>query len=251
MHRLRGFIYWLLSTGPVGRLAGWFFRDHCFDSHGRVSLPPKATSDVAGAIIFGIYEYPERVLINRWLPPDLDCIELGSSIGIITRVILHRLGPTKRLVAVEASESLLALSRANVATAGYSSRFAVIHGAVHYQGDYVNFAEHGEHVRGKVAKEGNSSGISTPCITLAQIIQKKDLGSFSLVMDIEGSEFDLVAEDAHSLRNCQAIVTEIHGDDIKKRHLVETLRGEGFALAEVKHAVFAFIRKHKSGASRL
>jgi FkbM family methyltransferase len=242
MHRLRGLLYWLLSAGPIGRLTGWLLRDHCFDGRGRVSLPPKATSDVVGAIVFGIYEYPERLLIRRWLPRDIDCIELGSSIGIISRVILQKLEPAKRLMAVEASESLLTLSRVNVAAAGHSSRFAAIHGAVHYQGDYVNFAEHGEHVRGKVASEGDSSGISTPCVTLAKIIQRNDLGSFSLVMDIEGSEFDLVARDAHSLMNCQAIVAEVHGDDIKKRGFVEALYSKGFSLAEFKHSVFAFVR---------
>ncbi len=251
MNHLRGFIYWLLTTGPVGILTGWVFRHRCFDCAGPVALPSEAKADIAGAIIFGVYEYPERILIQRWLPRDKDCIELGCSIGIISRLILHKLEPTKRLVAVEASESLLELSRVNVAAAGHSSRFEAIHGAVHYQGDYVNFAEHGEHVRGKVAEEGNPSGILTPCITLAKIIQKHELGDFSLVMDIEGSEFDLVARDAPSLMNCQAIVAEVHGDDIKRKYFVEALQSEGFALAEVKHAVFAFVRTHRSGASRL
>jgi FkbM family methyltransferase len=242
MSRLRGFVYWLLTVGPLGMAVGWFFRDRCFDRYGAVALPETATPDIAGAIIFEVYEYPERKLIHRWLPSDVDCIELGCSIGIISRVILQKLEPTKRLVAVEASKSLVELSKANVAAAGYSSRFEVIHGAVHYQGDYVNFAEHGEHIRGKVTVAEEISANPISCVALADVLKRSDIGLFSLVMDIEGSEFDVIANDFESLSNCQVIVVEVHGDKTKTRSFISALKDGGFGLVDAKHSVFVFSR---------
>lgn len=244
LSRLRGIVYWLITAGPIGLIAGRIFRHRCFDHFGTIVLPPTVNYDITGAILFGVYEHSERKLIQRWLPADLDCIELGCSIGVISRVILHKLEATRRLLAVEASETLLDFATRNATAAGFGERFTPIHGAVHYIGEYVTFCEHGEHIRGKVASTSLSDGTPTRCITLAQIVQAHGLERFSLVMDIEGSEFDLVAKDAHNLNNCQAIIAEVHGDDIKRSGFVEALSGQGFTLVEVKHAVFAFIRKH-------
>lgn len=245
---LRGLVYWLITAGPIGLIAGRIFRHRCFDHFGPIVLPSTANYDIIGAIIFGVYEHPERKLIQRWLPADLDCIELGCSIGVISRIILHKLEPTRRLFAIEASGTLLDFARHNATAAGFGERFAPIRGAVHYTGEYVNFCEHGEHIRGKVAGTSLSDGTQTRCITLAQIVHTHGLERFSLVMDIEGSEFDLVAKDAYSLINCQALIVEVHGDDIKKSGFVEALSGQGFTLVEVRHAVFAFTRKHAANS---
>jgi len=239
---LRGSIYWLLTAGPAGTICGWMLRRNVFDRLGPVYVPQESKSDTIGAIIFGMYEYPERVLIKRWLPSGLDCVELGSSIGIISRVILQKLDPTRRVFAVEASEELLDLAEKNVAAAGATSRFSPIHGAIHYDGDTVVFDHHAEHIRGKVAGSGQTDGVTTPCVTLAQVIRKSGLGPYSLVMDIEGSEFDLIDRDLKSLVECQAIIAELHGDEPAQNGFVSKLKQAGFLLAETKHSVFVFIR---------
>jgi len=240
--RLRGFAYWSLTRGPIGALAGAIFRGHAFDRLGRVAVPDNANAEVIGGIAFGLYEYPERVLIGRWLPPDLDCVELGCSIGIISRVILRKLKPMQRLWGIEASTELLDLAKRNVLAAGFSSRFFPVHGAINYDGPTVVFAHHAEHIRGKVAGSGQTNGVTTPSVTLAQVLRKSGLGPYSLVMDIEGSEFDLVARDLKSLVECQVIIAELHGDGPAKHGFVNKLKQAGLLLAETKHSVFAFVR---------
>jgi FkbM family methyltransferase len=242
MKLLRGIIYWLLTAGPVGVLSGWFFRHRCFDRAGPVVLPSDAKANIAGAIIFGVYEYPERKLIQRWLPVDLDCIELGCSIGVISRFILRKLEPERRLFAVEASERLLGLATQNVAAAGLLDRFTSTLGAVHYEGHYVTFVDHGEHIRGKVARHSSADGIPTRCVTLAGIVKTNSIEDYSLVMDIEGSEFDVIANDSAYLRNCRAVIAEIHGDQAKLDSFVQGLTKNGFVPVEKKHSVMAFIR---------
>ena len=241
-NRLRGLLYWALSTGPFGTIAGLLFRRNCFDLNGGIALPKGSRASTAGTIIFGLYEYPERVLIKKWLPTNLDCVELGCSIGVISRVILHHLDNRQRLLAVEASEQLLQLAQRNVASAHLDRRFLPVHGAVHYSGKTVRFSESAENLRGKVEDQAQSCGIDTPCVTLAHLIADSGVQTFSLVMDIEGSEFDLIANDAAALVKCRAIVAEVHGDQSKCAHFADILRSQGFTLVEVKHSVFAFLR---------
>ncbi len=242
LSQLRGFIYWLLTAGPIGPIAGRVFRNRCFDKLGPVILPAGAKPNIVSAVLFGVYEFQERTLINRWLPRDFDCVEFGSSIGVISRVILQRLETNRRLFAVEASAELLDLATRNVAAAGFSARFTPIHGAVHYDGNHVVFEEHQEHIRGKIAGAGHSKGVITPCVTLAQVIQQGGLDRYSLVMDIEGSEFDLIEGDSESLMTCQAIIVELHGNAESHEGFKKKLGEIGFALMEAKHSVFVFAR---------
>jgi FkbM family methyltransferase len=243
---LRGFAYWLLTKGPVGAATGTIFRGRAFDRLGPVAVPQGASSDTIGAIVHGVYEYPERYLISRLLPTDVDCVELGCSIGIISRVILSKLQPGYRLIAVEASQELLSLAETNMASAGFRSRSILIHGAIHYNGDFVVFANDADHIRGKIDPTGRSLGIKTPCVTLKQIIKQNNLGKFSLVMDIEGSEFNLIERDRESLDNCQAIIAELHADEATKIDFVGNLHRLGFTLIASKHSVFAFQRCRKT-----
>jgi FkbM family methyltransferase len=239
---IRGFGYWLLTAGPVGITVGTLLRHRAFDRLGPISVPRGTKPDIIGGIAFGIYEYPERVLIERWLPTDADCIELGCSIGVISRIILQKLQTDYQLIAVEASADLVNLAEINIAAAGFSSRFKSVHSAVHYHGDHVIFEEHEEHIRGRVATQEKAGGIAIPCTTLSRVLKNNFLGAYSLVMDIEGSEFDVITKDSESLVNCQAIIAEIHGDTKSKSDFVENIEGMGFKLAEIKHAVFAFVR---------
>jgi FkbM family methyltransferase len=195
------------------------------------------------AIVFGIYEYPERVLIERWLPPDLDCVELGCSIGIISRVILNKIHADQKLAAVEASKDLLELSKKNVSDAGFSDRFTPLYGAVHYQGDFVAFSKHEDHIRGTVNHSTIEDGTPTPCVTLSNLLQRTTSGPYSLVMDIEGNEFDLLANDLDSLGMCQAIIAELHGGEASINAFKATLAASDFELVEAKHSVFVFLRQ--------
>ena len=241
-NHFRGFIYWLLTKGPVGVFVGMIFRNRTFDHLGSLALPGGAGPETASAIIFGLYEYPERVLIQRWLPQDCDCVELGCSIGVISRIILQKLATPRCLVAVEASPSLLNLAETNIEAAGFSGRFIPCYCAVHYGADTVVFTEHTDHIRGKIAEASRAEGVSTPCVTLAQIIKDNALGSYSLVMDIEGSEFGLVANELESLRQCEAVIVELHGDESARTNFTEKLHSCGFTLAEAKHSVCAYVR---------
>lgn len=241
---LRGKIYWLITDGPVGTICGTIMRGRACDALGRVVLPEEAQAETVAAIAFGVYEYPERQLIGRWLPRDVDCVELGCSIGIISRVILSRLQPSCRLIAVEASQELLGLAKRNIQAANLSSRLVPLHGAIHYDGDYVVFANDANHIRGRVATSRHSSGTKTPCVLLNHIIRENKLQSFSLVMDIEGAEFDLIAHDIASLSGCKAMIAEIHGGEKEREEFVKTLANEGFNLMVSKHSVFAFLRSH-------
>ncbi len=243
MSAARGFVYWLLTNGPIGFATGTIFQSCVFDRRGRIVLPRNAGRQAVAAIIYGVYEYPERVLVKRWLPSDLDCVELGCSVGVVSRIILRKLNASRKLVAVEASKALLELALTNVSAAGFSKRFIPIAGAIHYGGDFVGFLEQaGNHVQGKVTEDKCKGSIQTQAVKLAEAIKLLQM-PYSLVMDIEGSEFQLLKEDVNSFDNCQVIIAELHGDQSAQGSFVQQIAQMGFILAETKHSVYAFVRE--------
>jgi len=245
----KSFAYWLLTEGPIGALTGAILESRVYDRRGPVIVPIATKRALIAAIVYGVYEYPERVLIRRWLPRNMNCIELGCSIGIVSRLILRSLDPSCRLIAVEASKALFNLAQTNISAAGFSDRFIPIFGAISYEGDYVEFAEQaGHHTSGRIADNRSSEGVRTPTVQLRELKQVLN-GPYSLVMDIEGSEFDLLEKDAESLSDCYAIIAELHGDKSSETAFVKALIERGFVLAEVKHSVYAFLRRADFRAS--
>lgn len=74
----------------------------------------RAHPALVASIFWGLYESAEIRFVRRYLDPDLDCLELGSGIGLVSRVIAVSLRPGRRLVCVEPREDLLACARENV-----------------------------------------------------------------------------------------------------------------------------------------
>jgi hypothetical protein len=73
-----------------------------------------ADAALVASIFWGLYESAEVRFVRRYLDPDLDCLELGSGIGLVSRVIAEALQPGRLLVCLEAREDLLACARENV-----------------------------------------------------------------------------------------------------------------------------------------
>ncbi len=66
----------------------------------------------------GEYEKPERELLRQIVRPGMQVLELGGSIGIVTSVLARLVGPTGRVVSVEASPELTNYSKTWLQTPG-------------------------------------------------------------------------------------------------------------------------------------
>ena len=92
-------VAWAITAATRGRIPS---------SGVRIDLSNEAVPDrIRAAVFWHLYERAEIQLIKRYLPRDLDVIELGSSFGVTAAHALARLDPERRLVAVEANETLL------------------------------------------------------------------------------------------------------------------------------------------------
>jgi len=160
-----------LLMGPRFTLGGTTF-----------TLPPRAPLDLRKALRRGTYQAPKRNMVTKWLPRDLPVVELGGSYGIVSHTIRRHIAPTAPLLVIEANPTLLPTCTANVALAGSSATTRVIGGALTHGAD-----------------------------ALARLLADNGItGDFSLVCDIDGAEYDLLAQDSASLARCAMIVMQIN-----------------------------------------
>ena len=245
MRLFRGFIYKLITSGPVARVVGRVFKKAPFDRNGPVVLPSSADYQLVSSVIFNVYEYPERVLIKKYLPPDIPCIELGSSLGIISREILRKLNRESRLFSVEAMPGLVDLAHININHAANATRYMLKQAAIDYNGPTVTFSSGATNLDGRISNMRSNDDISIPAITLSKIIEEFVNGYYSLVLDIEGAEYQIIEHDMNSLRNCQCIVAELHGSSAERDDFCRKVSKAGMKLVERKHSVYAF-RRHSA-----
>lgn len=246
MRYLRGFLYWLMTDSWLAWVVGTAFSRRAFDRHGRLSVPLDASPYLVSGLIFGAYEYSERYLIRKWLPKNCNVVELGASIGVISREILHRIDAHERLIAVEAVPSLVELARANIGRRHASSRWRILPAAIAYEAREVAFHTGEEHVAGRIAPAGHIEGktcLKVQAKTLSDILSEFALTDYSLIMDIEGAEHEVIAHDRKALSGCQCLITELHGSQEDKNVFCRVVAELGMTMVERKHSVVVFLRQ--------
>lgn len=246
MSAMRGFLYWLVTTSWFAWLAGLIFSKRPFDRYGTLSVPVNASPHLISGLVFEAYEYSERYLIRKWLPEHHSVIELGASIGVISREILHRIDPLQQLIAVEAVPTLASLAQDNIRSSNSSSRWKLLSAAIAYNAQEVSFFADREHIAGKVYRDQNiNSGLclKIQARTLQSVLSEFSLTDYSLIMDIEGAEHDVLSHDLEALAKCQCLISELHGSNEDKESFCRKLTEIGMTLVERKHSVVAFLRK--------
>jgi FkbM family methyltransferase len=200
---------------------------------------------IRAAVFWHLYERAEIQLIKRYLPRDLDVIELGSSFGVTAAHALARLDPDRKLVAVEANETLLPALRQVLA----DPRAEVCHGAVAYgAGDVVEFYVHPtNHLWSRMNARPGAQAVAVQSITLGQLVGDHDLGEYSLIADIEGAEAGLLEHDAEALLGCRCMIIELHSTEHQGRHvdrgsMLEQVLGLGFRKVDEQRRTVVFMR---------
>jgi FkbM family methyltransferase len=238
----------LATTPLVGRAVARVFGDRIPSAVGPVDThDPVVPDQVKARLALRLYERAELRFVDEHLPRDLDVVELGASIGVVTRAVAGHLDPGRKVVAVEADPRLIAPLRANLDLGGVADRVHVVHAAV---GSPAGAAV--ELVRGRLSTDARiatevtaPTGTTRPHPDLDQDLDReRDLvptcslatvladagidGPYSLVVDIEGAEARLARDDAEALARCRVAVVEVHDT---------VLDGEALAWPEVANRV--------------
>lgn len=213
-------------------------------SHHRIKimLDPDVLHDtVISSLQRGVYEEAEEYIVRRHLPVDVDVIELGSGLGFVSCVADDVIDDEKEHVVLEPNPKIVPILEQTKDL--NDAEFTIIEKAYGTVSDTVSLFIYkyfwGTSTR---AKRDPVRTIQVPTVNLRSLCQEYDIGKFSLILDIEGGEFDLIADELTFLaNNCNLLIIEFHDfvdesvDDARS-----DLQREGFSLLAERDNVYVY-----------
>ena len=175
----------VLVNDIAGRLAGHVFRN-CVPHRGlSVDVSsPQVTPRTKARLLFRAYESAEYRFMRRYLPVDMDAVELGGSLGVMSCLIRRKINPEHRLIVVEADPDIAKLLRQNLEANDCSEGTIVEHVAIAAEGrQLVQFEVGLASNAGRVADGPQSDGrlIEVQTTTLSELLSRNHVGRFSLI----------------------------------------------------------------------
>jgi FkbM family methyltransferase len=196
----------------------WIFGERIPSGRARFNpRPAQLDARLIGLILIKSYEGPEIHLIDRFLRPDLDVLELGSSIGLSSAHIARKLYPQRTLVCVEPNATLHPSIRSNVRLNGPNTDLCLVHAALFDRDEADVALEIGDEAH--VSRLGSGPTSTTvPGRSLGSLIEEFLPGEFSLVCDIEGAErFFILDSRPEELHACRQMLIELHDSTLGGR----------------------------------
>lgn len=191
-----------------GRLIGWAFHNRIPASGLKIETRNVHPS-INGSLLFRTYERAEIKFIKRYLRRDLDVIELGANIGVVSSHIA-KVCKSSRLVCVEANPDVINTLEGNLSRNAGHLIYSIENAVLDYsENDSVAFYIGKANLASSVARITDKR-CDLSSISLSQILSKHNIKRYCLVMDIEGTEIDLVLFDRTALGGCQQIIAELH-----------------------------------------
>ena len=224
-------------TNPlIGEAIAMAYRNR-IPSHGLTINTQGIIPRNVAMLYWGLYEKAEIQFIKRYLRSDLDVIELGASIGIVSAHICRKL-QGRRLICVEPNRSLLETIHANITTNAPGAQFTIVPKALYY-GDNCRFVFDSDNTTSRTGEGVGAVAVET--ITLSEVINTYRIKEYTLVSDCEGSEAEFLVKDSHALRNCKHIIIELHDTpDYSVEEMNRLIKSLGFNLVASHGAVSVF-----------
>jgi len=209
------------------------------------SVPPEH----AACIFFGLYEQNEIRFVRRFLRSDLDVVEIGSGIGVVSAHILTKLTQGTKLVCVEANPFLIPVLRRNVELNGFGAEVSVLQRALDYSGSKtVGFRVDSMNLGSGVQDQSCQDLVEVSTASLHDLVREAGVGDYALVCDAEGAEVGLILSDSEGLSRCKQMIIELHPAVYAgRRHSAMDLRQQleerhGFSPIAFRHGVHVFER---------
>jgi FkbM family methyltransferase len=210
-------------------------------------IPRNITSlELRASFMLNDYEVDERQLVQKHFLPEDSILELGACLGIIACITNKLLRDPTRHVVVEANPYCLPAIHRNRVRNGAS--FLVEHCAVSNQRDVV-FTVNPRHITGSSLKNPTGMAVRLPGRSLNELVERH--GPFSaLIVDIEGSELELLESAGDALRHFRLIIIELHEnvigiEGINRCHAL--LRAAGFVLKDTSYITEAWLNPGFTG----
>jgi FkbM family methyltransferase len=184
------------------------------------------------AIFKGLYELPERQLVEASVRPGDRVLEIGTGLGFISILCTQRAG-AGNVLSYEANPALQSAIEANYRLNGLTPNLRMR--AVTVEGQPISFFQNANVISSSLLdRENDAQKITVDSDPINQVIaaHRPDV----IVMDVEGAETDLLT--VADLTNVRAIVVETHehivGAD-KTAAMIEALSAKGFSMRQTIH----------------
>ena len=192
----------------MGKIAAGLYFDiflQRYHTEGMTFDIPKEHTTLAmrGKFTADTYELPERILIKRHVSPTATVLELGGCIGVVSCVINRILAQPRHHVVVEGNPDVIDVLKLNRDSNG--CLFHIRHGVVSCK----------RHPKISVgcAVDSNQlacTGVEVPALSIEHLEHAHELAFDTLVMDIEGGEYDVLRENADRLPHLTVAIIEFH-----------------------------------------
>lgn len=214
----------LTELKPVGMAIGKLF-DERIPSRGLRIQSRGLAPQVKSQLLFHTYESAEIWAVRRHLRSDLDVIELGASIGVLSCHIRRKLAIDRRLYTVEPDPDLVKATEQNLQANGLDSGVTIVNGAISKSSGEQNFIRGNTNLNGHATQLSINGTIAVESVTLGELIAQFGIGEYALVCDIEGFEAELFTDDFEALGKCGQIILELHQlEDSGRERLIEQLQ---------------------------
>jgi FkbM family methyltransferase len=203
----------------------------------QVPLPTK------GTFLSRAHERAEFELIDTKLREDTNVIELGAGIGVLSCYINRILDDASTQIAVEANPELIPTLKRNRCL--NDSDFIVHAGAYSPNESEVEFPILKSYKYGSMMREsGETRSVAASSIT--SIASQYNIDNFGLVVDIEGTELELISHEIDFIAGSSDwVMVEFHPslyDRSRLRSAMDELRTAGFSLSAQADEVYLFER---------
>ena len=189
------------------------------------------------------YEGFERRAVQQHIRPEFPVVELGGCIGVVACVTNSVLQKGSLHVVVEANPWAIPVLEVNRAL--NHCDFEIVNAAIAYDRPSVTFCPSLSLDSNSLRNNRGADPVTVNAISLQDIVDKKQIGSFMLICDIEGHEYDLVQHEADVLRRAVVIILETHAriiGEAKNAELLGKLKEIGFKKIDEQGTVLVLKR---------
>ena len=191
-----------------------FFSGHLPNNGNKIYLNYDIISNKTKAeIFFNIYEGAEIKFIKKYFKKGYDVIEFGSSIGVVSCLIKSLMDNKNKLVCVEASPILLKVLNKNLEINHFQYNSNLLNAALTAQKDtkQIYFNPGISNTTGNISKKRKSdNSIKIESITINKILNDFNFNEYIMVMDIEGTEIEILLSNNTNFKNCKFLFIELH-----------------------------------------
>ena len=149
--------------------------------------------------------------MQRHLRRDLDVIEVGAGIGVLSCHIRRHIDSGRHLYCIDANPEAAAMIKNNLNLNGLTAGVTVANAAMAHVAGRVRFVRGTTVIDGRIAEDRcPSEHPLIPAVTLEHLVTQFGLRQYALVCDIEGSEVAIITNDSAAIKNCAQIIMELH-----------------------------------------